>query len=79
MLDPATAQKILAIAEKEPGRRCPVDKIGEMTIRLCRTGRLTRDEEPCWVCNRYPACTHKQPVSAAFKLRLTGRLPATFP
>jgi hypothetical protein len=67
-IDPATKQKILALADKEPVRRCPVCKRGELAIRIRRA-----DSEPYWACNRHPACTHKQPVSAAFKLRLAGQ------
>lgn len=67
-IDPATRQKILALADQEPARRCPVCKRGEMAIRIRRTGG-----QPYWACNRTPACSHRQPVSAAFKLRLAGQ------
>jgi ssDNA-binding Zn-finger/Zn-ribbon topoisomerase 1 len=68
MIDPATRQKIVSLAEKEPVRKCPICKIGEMAIRIRRA-----DGEPYWACNRTPACTHRQPVSPAFKLRLAGQ------
>lgn len=67
-IDPETKQKILSLAEKEPVVKCPICKIGEMAIRIRRA-----DGEPYWACNRHPACSHRQPVSAAFKLRLAGQ------
>ncbi|MFO7662193.1 MAG: hypothetical protein R6X18_06315 [Chloroflexota bacterium] len=67
-LSPTEKQKILSLADKEPVVKCPVCKIGEMAIRIRRA-----DGEPYWSCNRQPACVHKRPVSAAFKLRLAGQ------